>query len=130
LALGDSDRFSHTIANHRYRHQQRSTKKLVGDNDVRKVSTNEEKQVQMELSFLQTYIDGKLKRLNLLFLVNGGAFAIVQLSANANSELIPTKALATGAIVFTTVIVYDTWLWSLMMKGRFIGELSLVVRVN
>jgi hypothetical protein len=99
-------------------------KQLGADEDVIDVSTDKEKQAQIELNVLQTYIDGKLKRLNLLFLVNGGAFAIVELSVGDNSELIPMKALATGAIVFTTVMVCDTWLWAQMMKDRFLGSLG------
>ena len=73
---------------------------------------------QPNLDALRTYIDGKLKRLNLLFAVNGGAFAIAKLSLESkNGLLIPNEYLAVGAILFTIIMVCDTWLWARMMNA-------------
>lgn len=83
---------------------------------------------QPNLDALRTYIDGKLKRLNLLFAVNGGAFAIAKLSLESkNSLLIPTGYLAVGAILFTIIMVCDTWLWARMMKRNCVHEYGFTV---
>ena len=58
--------------------------------------------VNLVLDSLRTYIDGKLKRLNLVFAVNGGAFAIAKLSLDSKDNpkpvLIPIKYLAVARL--------------------------------
>lgn len=84
-------------------------------------------EVSDKLQALSTYIDGKIKRYNLIFAVNGGAFALAKLiKASApenplgNLTLTP---LAIGAIAFTFLMWFDIWLWGEMMRnGYFHGE--------
>jgi hypothetical protein len=80
------------------------------------------------LTGMSTYIDGKLKRYNLLFAVNGGAFAIAQvIVGRGQGELAPggleLHHLAIGAIVFTGVMAVDIYLFAEMMRRRFLGPL-------
>lgn len=54
----------------------------------------------LELDGLRTYLEGKMKRLNLLFAVNGGAFAIATIDSTKTSLVgLPIGVLATGAII-------------------------------
>jgi hypothetical protein len=75
------------------------------------------------LAGMNTYIDGKLKRYNLLFAVNGGAFAIAQLLADADTQPllggITPRMLALGAIGFTILMAIDIWLFGTMMRREF-----------
>jgi hypothetical protein len=74
------------------------------------------------------YMDGKMKRYSLLFGVNGGAFAIVQLLADQSKTLpgqLTLPKLAVGAILFTAVMVADIWQWGqLMRRAEFVGEMA------
>ena len=79
------------------------------------------------LEALGTYIDGKIKRYNLMFAVNGGAFALgklIKTSATANIlGGLSLTHLATGAIAFTFLMWFDIWLWGeSMRKGYFGGK--------
>ncbi len=80
---------------------------------------------------LTSTTDGKFKRLNLMFAVNGGAFAILKLSLENSSKALPgnltLSQVAFGAIVFTIVMIADTWRWSAMMKREFLGMLALTL---
>lgn len=80
------------------------------------------------LEKLEVYVEGKMKRYTLLFGVNGGAFAIVQLLADQSKQLpgrLTLPSLAIGAIVFTTVMTVDIWMWGqLMRREGFAGELA------
>ena len=74
-----------------------------------------------------TYIDGKMKRYNLLFAVNGGAFALAQLLSGGEAGALgglTVRHIALGAIVFTVAITVDIALFALMMKRRYLGELA------
>jgi hypothetical protein len=76
---------------------------------------------------LKTYNDGKFSRLNLMFAVNGGAFAIAKLLFENNKPLLGKITLphvAFGAIIFTVVMIADTWHWSSMMKKHFLEDLA------
>jgi hypothetical protein len=81
-----------------------------------------------KLDGLRTYIDGKMRRYGLLFSVNGGALAIAKLMADANTATLlgglRITHIAVGAIIFTIVIVIDTWLFARMMKSKFLGDLA------
>ena len=86
------------------------------------------------LGGLGTYIDGKMKRYSLMFAVNGGAFAIAKLMAEAdkggNTILLGNLKLwhlALGAIIFTVLMVIDIYLWGQMMKKKFLGDLAFNV---
>jgi hypothetical protein len=80
------------------------------------------------LDKLNLYIDGKMNRYKLLFGVNGGAFAIVQLLADQSKPLVgrlTLPGLATGAIAFTAVMTVDIWMWGqLMRREGLVGELA------
>jgi hypothetical protein len=74
-----------------------------------------------------TYIDGKMKRYNLLFAVNGGAFALAQLLNGGQAGALgglTVRHIAMGAILFTVVMAVDIALFALMMKRRYLGELA------
>jgi len=79
-----------------------------------------------KLDGLRTYIDGKMKRYNLLFAVNGGAFAIGKLIADPKNEKIlgglTPQALAIGAATFTLLMCLDIWFWGQMMRRDFFGS--------
>jgi hypothetical protein len=86
--------------------------------------TNEKKD---KLQALGTYIDGKIKRYNLIFAVNGGAFALAKLLTDTTTEKILGKLtlqhLAIGAIAFTFLMWFDIWLWGENMRtGYFNGK--------
>jgi len=72
------------------------------------------------LQALSTYLDGKIKRYNLMFAVNGGIFALARIITSAPSEnplgKIRLTHLAIGAIAFTSIM------WS-----RICGLLILMV---
>lgn len=84
-----------------------------------------------KVSALQTYNDGKFKRLNLMFAVNGGAFAIVKLMfENSNKPLLGKLTLfhvSLGAVVFTAVMIVDTWRWCDRMRKDFLPSLAFTV---
>ena len=67
----------------------------------------------------ELYLEGKMKRYSLLFSVNGGAFAIVQLSADRKlpGEL-NILSLSLGLIVFTVLMISDTWLRGADMREK------------
>ena len=81
-----------------------------------------------KLDGMRTYIDGKMRRYSLLFSVNGGALAIAKLMADDNTASLlgrlTVKHLAVGAMIFTTVIVIDIWLFGEMMRVNFLGDLA------
>ena len=65
------------------------------------------------------YLEGKMKRYSLLFSVNGGAFAIAKLlNAPAPPGGLSIGGLSVGAIVFTTLMTSDIWLWGAGMRIR------------
>ena len=80
---------------------------------------------------MNTYIEGKMKRYNLLFAVNGGAFAIAKLIADCGQTTIrPTRVLgglglrglAIGASIFTIVVCWDIWMFGRMMRKEYFDE--------
>jgi hypothetical protein len=91
-----------------------------------------------KLKALDTYNNGKFQRLNLLFAVNGGALLLAQFmfgkdGAQPAGSLTPGNPafggltlsyLALGAIIFTILIVVDTWSWAARMKREFLGDLA------
>ena len=84
-----------------------------------------------KLDGLRTYIDGKMRRFNLLFAVNGGAFAIAKLMTETDKSgndvvLGDLKLwhLAVGSTIFTLLIVADNYLWAERMRKNFLGDLA------
>jgi hypothetical protein len=79
-----------------------------------------------KLQALNTYIDGKIKRYNLIFAVNGGAFALAKLLDTKPGQILgqlTPQHLAIGAIAFTFLMWFDIWLWGENMRtGYFGGE--------
>jgi hypothetical protein len=69
----------------------------------------------------KAYEDGKHRRYNLLFAVNGGAFAVAKLlgekGAIALGNLTMSR-LAIGMILFTTVISFDILAFGWKMRGK------------
>jgi hypothetical protein len=82
--------------------------------------TNEE---QDNLQVMSTYIDGKMRRYNLLFSVNGGAFAIAKLLGDPNNRnlvgSLTLQHLALGSIIFTALMLVDIRLWGETMRNKF-----------
>jgi len=71
-----------------------------------------------KLEGMRTYIDGKMKRYDLLFAVNGGAFVIGKLDpAKLGNLTIDTLAL--GAMIFTVVMTVDIWVFAQGLKQDF-----------
>lgn len=87
-----------------------------------------QKSVKDILEKYDVYIDGKMKRYTLLFGVNGGAFAIVQLLTDQSKQLpgqLTLPRLAAGAVLFTAVMVADIWQWGqLMRREEFVGGIA------
>ncbi|PYS91413.1 MAG: hypothetical protein DMF64_12050 [Acidobacteria bacterium] len=79
-----------------------------------------------KLQGLGTYIDGKMKRYNLLFAVNGGAFALAKLLFDPKTENIlgklTLKHLAIGAVAFTFLMWFDIWLWGENMRTGYFND--------
>jgi len=81
-----------------------------------------------ELDAMRTYIDGKMRRYNLLFAVNGGAFAIGKLMAGkdvniaAFGQLTP-RGLAIGMMVFTILMAIDIWAFGVSMRDHYLPDL-------
>jgi hypothetical protein len=97
---------------------------VVADGFIRGVNMAEQ---QIKLQALGTYIDGKIKRYNLMFAVNGGAFALAKLLKDPSSEKVlgrlTPQHLAIGAVAFTFLMWFDIWLWGEnLRKGYFDGK--------
>lgn len=78
-----------------------------------------------EVAAMKAYTDGKMMRFNLLFSVNGGAFAIARVlfgenSAGPNSPRVlgglSLQALAIGMSVFTFFMCLDLWVYGAIIK--------------
>jgi hypothetical protein len=87
------------------------------------------------IAAMNAYIDGKMKRYNLLWAVNGGAFAVARLlplgrgAAAGTAAALPDavigglslRALAVGASIFTVVMCADIWMFGQMMRREYFG---------
>jgi hypothetical protein len=71
-----------------------------------------------KLDGIRTYIDGKMKRYDLLFAVNGGAFVIGKLEPAQLGHL-NILTLALGAMLFTVVMTVDIWVFAQGLKQDF-----------
>jgi hypothetical protein len=72
----------------------------------------------------KVYEDGKHRRYNLLFAVNGGAFAVAKLCATspegdrATLGRLTPSLLAIGLTLFTVCMTFDIWFFGLRMAKR------------
>jgi hypothetical protein len=73
---------------------------------------------QDKLAGMRTYIDGKMKRYDLLFAVHGGAFVIAKLEPQQLGNL-NTPTLALGAMLFTIIMTVDIWVFAQGLKQDF-----------
>ena len=77
-----------------------------------------------DLKAISTYLDGKMKRYNLMFAVNGGTFALAKLFSESKYALgkLNLTHLAIGAVAFTFLMWFDIWLWGESIRiGHFEG---------
>lgn len=80
------------------------------------------------------YENGKQRRYNLLFTVNGGAFAIAKLFQNPDAVLggLTLKHLSIGMIIFTIIMVLDIFAFGIGKSKsnpdlfRSIGKVVLI----
>ena len=83
----------------------------------------EEKQVP---DSFKAYEEGKHRRYNLLFAVNGGAFAIAKLFSEAKMApvlgTLTLPQLSFGMIVFTTVMVWDIFAFGQKMRTAYLPD--------
>ena len=74
----------------------------------------------------KSYEDGKHRRYNLLFAVNGGAFAIAKMFAEKNTAALlgdlSLRQLSIGMIVFTIVMVTDIYMFGEKMRTTYLPE--------
>ncbi len=74
----------------------------------------------------KSYEDGKHRRYNLLFAVNGGAFAIVKLFAEKNAAAVlghlSLRQLSIGMIVLTIVMVVDIFMFGEKMRIAYLRD--------
>jgi hypothetical protein len=74
----------------------------------------------------KSYEDGKHRRYNLLFAVNGGAFAIAKLFAEKNSSAVlgdlSLRRLAFGMSLFTIVMVADIFMFGQKMRATYLPD--------
>ena len=70
------------------------------------------------------YEDGKHRRYNLLFGVNGGAFAVAKLFTDADAVTLlgnlTLSHLAIGMILFTAVMTADIFMFGQKMRERYL----------
>src|SRR5262245_42921114 len=70
------------------------------------------------------YEDGKHRRYNLLFAVNGGAFTVAKLFTEATNAAVlgnlTLGQLASGMILFTLVMVVDIFMFGQNMRRTYV----------
>ncbi len=79
----------------------------------------------LDLKAIATYIDGKMKRYNLMFAVNGGTFALAKIFSESKYSLgkLNLTHMAIGAVAFTFLMWFDIWLWGESIRiGHFEGR--------
>jgi hypothetical protein len=81
----------------------------------------EEKLVPESFRF---YEDGKHRRYNLLFAVNGGAFTVAKMFADKNAALVlghlSLRQLSLGMILFTIIMVMDIFAFGEKMRAAYL----------
>lgn len=73
-------------------------------------------------TLFKAYEDGKHRRYNLLFAVNGGAFAVARVLGEKGSALagnLTMSDLAIGMILFTLLMGLDIFMFGLKMRAQW-----------
>lgn len=74
----------------------------------------------------KAYEDGKHRRYNLLFAVNGGAFGIAKLFADDKAAAVlgnlTLRQLCFGMILFTIVMITDIFMFGEKMRTTFLPD--------
>lgn len=74
----------------------------------------------------KAYEDGKHRRYNLLFALNGGAFVVAKLFADEKSAALlgnlTLRQLCFGTILFTIVMVTDIFMFGEKMRTTFLPD--------
>ena len=74
----------------------------------------------------QAYEDGKHRRYQLLFAVNGGAFAVAKLFADKDASgvlgSLTLRQLAIGLILFTIVMTLDIYMFGYKMRKKYLPD--------
>jgi hypothetical protein len=96
------------------------------------MQTTEGSKSSDRIAAMNAYIEGKMKRYNLLWAVNGGAFAVARLLPSGQAAVGETgadpgtvlgglslRALALGASVFTVAMCADIWMFGQMMRAEY-----------
>jgi hypothetical protein len=72
----------------------------------------------------KAYEEGKHRRYELLFAVNGGAFAVAKIFADKDPAMVlrhlSLRELSVGMIVFTVVMVADTFMFGQKMRSAYL----------
>lgn len=72
------------------------------------------------------YEDGKHRRYQLLFAVNGGAFAVAKLFASQETSRIlgslTLRQLSIGMILFTVVMTVDIFMFGTKMRKKYLPD--------
>jgi hypothetical protein len=72
------------------------------------------------------YEEGKHRRYNLLFAVNGGAFAIAKMFSDRNAAAVlghlSLPQLSIGMILFTIVMIVDIFMFGEKMRRAYLPE--------
>ena len=72
------------------------------------------------------YEDGKHRRYNLLFAVNGGAFAIAKLFADKDASAflghLSLRQLSLGMIIFTILMTADIFMFGEKMRKTYVPD--------
>jgi len=78
----------------------------------------------MTTEYFKLYEDGKHRRYELLFAVNGGAFAIAKILGDKTSVAVlghlSHRELSAGMILFTLVMVFDIYMFGEKMRSGFL----------
>ena len=74
----------------------------------------------------KTYEDGKHRRYQLLFTVNGGAFAVAKLFADKDASRVlgglTLRQLSIGMVLFTVVMTVDIYMFGEKMRKKYLPE--------
>ena len=85
-------------------------------------TTSGKLQHDFDEKLFKAYEDGKHRRYNLLFAVNGGAFAVAKLLGEKGTVAVGNltmSRLAIGMILFTTIMSFDILTFGLKMRKQW-----------
>ncbi len=82
------------------------------------------KDIDQFLKGMDTYINGKMKRYNLLFAVNGGAFGLAKLMSEDDHQILGglnLSHISFGAILFSLIMTFDIWIFAKNFKKALVA---------